>query len=52
MPTERGKDTKGAFFKWGSSGKKYYYRASSKRSRDLARQKANRQGRAIKASGY
>lgn len=50
MPVERGKDTVGSFFRWGTSGKKYYYTSGSARSRDYAREKAARQGRAIKAS--
>ena len=49
MPAYRGRDSKGPFYRWGQSGKKYYYTAGNKQSRERARQKALRQGRAIHA---
>lgn len=52
MPTQRGKDSKGCFYKWGKSGKKYYYKVGSATSRENAKKKANKQARAIYASGY
>ena len=51
MPVERGRDSKGPFFRWGKQGAKYHYSSGSKASRERARKKAARQGRAIKASG-
>ncbi len=50
MPVQEGKDDQGYYFQWGDSGKKYYYKKNSKRSKEIARAKAARQGRAIKAS--
>jgi len=52
MPVHRGKDGKGPFYQWGDSGKKHHYAANDKKSRDTARRKAERQGKAIRASGY
>lgn len=48
MPVQRGKDSKGPFYRWGNSGAKYHYKSGSERSREIARVKASRQGRAIK----
>lgn len=47
MPVISGKDINGPFMKWGDSGKKYYYKPGSKRSRNVARKKAIKQGIAI-----
>lgn len=44
MPVKSGKDNKGSFMRWGSSGKKYYYKAKDKASRDRAKAKATKQG--------
>jgi hypothetical protein len=52
MPVRRGKDSKGPYFKWGQSGKKYHYTSGNKASMRRARAKAARQGRAVRASGY
>lgn len=49
MPVMRGKDSKGPYYSWGKKGKKYYYKSGSERSREMARAKASKQGRAIKA---
>ncbi len=51
MPTQYGKDSKGCFAKWGTKGKKYYYKCGNKDGREVARKKANAQGAAIHASG-
>jgi hypothetical protein len=51
MPVHRGKDSKGPFYRWGDSGKKYH-RSGSKSSRDAAKKKAEKQGQAARASGY
>jgi hypothetical protein len=45
MPLQNGKDKKGHFFRWGKTGKKYYYR--TKEERLLAKRKALKQGYAI-----
>jgi len=47
MPAQRGKDKKGCFWRWGSSGKKYYYKCGDKAASTRAKKKANIQGRAI-----
>ena len=52
MPVKLGKDSKGNFAKWGDSGSKYYYTPNNKDSRENAKKKAGRQGKAIIASGY
>ena len=52
MPIKRGTDTKGSFYRWGSRGKKYYYKTGNTSSRNRAKQKAQRQARAAYASGY
>ena len=52
MPTHQGRDSNGSYYQWGNHGKRYYYVTGNKRSRELARNKANRQGVAIKASGW
>lgn len=52
MPTVRGIDRKGSFMKWGSKGKKYYYKKGSIKSLERAKGRANLQGRAINASRY
>ncbi len=49
MPVHSRKDSKGPYFQWGNHGKKYYYKSNSERSKETARKKAARQGRAIKA---
>jgi len=52
MPVERGTSTKDGkrkpFYRWGKSGKKYFYNSGNERSRRAAHEKAARQGRAIK----
>ena len=52
MPLSRGRDTKGAYYRWGRTGAKYHYTAGNKISRDRARAKAMRQARAIQANRY
>lgn len=50
MPVNRGKDKDGPYYRWGEHGKKYHYISGNKRSRSIAREKALKQGKAIKAS--
>ena len=52
MPVKQGKDSKGPYFRWGSSGAKYYFTAGNPDSRKKARDKASKQGKAAHASGY
>lgn len=52
MPVHRGKDSKGPYYQWGDSGKKYHYTAGNEESRGRAKNKANKQGQAARASGY
>lgn len=51
MPVETGKDSKGCFARWGKKGKKYRYKCGNSSARERAKNKAAKQGRAIKASG-
>ena len=52
MPATRGKDKDGPFYRWGDSGAKYHYASGDKASRERAKEKAERQGRAARAHGY
>lgn len=52
MPVERGKDSQGPYYRWGKSGKKYHYESGNADSRDRAKERAKKQGRAARASGY
>lgn len=52
VPVRRGKDSKGPYYQWGDSGKRYYYTAGDKGSRSTAKSKAEKQGRATRAAGY
>ena len=52
MPIHRGKDSKGTYYQWGDSGKKYYYTTGDSKSRKKAREKAEEQAKAIYASGW
>lgn len=52
MPVNRGKDSSGPYYQWGDSGKKYHYESGNRQSREDAKRKAERQGRAARASGY
>lgn len=49
MPVQRGKDSKGPYYRWGKNGKKYHYTSGNKSSRDRAKKKAWIQGKAIHA---
>lgn len=46
MPLHNRKDKQGPYFQWGGL-KKYYYNPKSNRSKQLARDKAMKQARAI-----
>jgi hypothetical protein len=46
VPVRAGKDIKGSFFRWGVTGKKYYFNKSGL-SKIRAHILATRQGRAI-----
>jgi hypothetical protein len=50
MPINRGFDSIGAFYRWGIYGHRYYYIPNNRYSRNLAKEKALRQGRAILAN--
>ena len=52
MPIHSGKDSKGPYYQWGHSGKKYYYISGNKRSREAAKAKSQKQAVAIYASGW
>jgi len=52
MPTHTGQDAKGCYARWGSSGKKYYYKCGDDEARERAKERANAQGRAAHAHGY
>lgn len=51
MPVKRGRDSEGPYFQWGGQ-KKYHYTPGNRASRRRAKRKAERQGRAARASGY
>lgn len=48
MPVRRGKDTRGHYFQWGE-GKKYYFDPDNLRSAARARNRASKQGQAVRA---
>ena len=52
MPSQIGKDTKGCFWKWGGSGKKYYFTCGNVQASKGAKTKADKQGAAAYSSGY
>ena len=51
MPAKKSKDRIGCFYRWGTHGKKYYFRSNNPISEGIAIHKAKKQGRAIKARG-
>jgi len=53
MPVHKRTDSQGKkFYQWGNHGKRYYYLVNSKKSEEMAKQKAAKQGRAAFAHGY
>ena len=50
MPIINSKNSMGTYYKWGKNGFKYYYIKNNEKSRMRAKEKALRQGRAIKAN--
>jgi hypothetical protein len=52
MPVHRSKDGGGPYYQWGDSGKKYHYESGNPKSREVAKEKAAKQGQAARASGY
>lgn len=52
MPLIRGNNIHGCFYKWGKTGKKYYYISGNNRSRNLAKSRAMKQMRAIEWRKY
>lgn len=52
MPAQQGKDSKSCFWRWGGSGKKYYYKCGSKPASAAAKKKAVKQGAAIFSTGW
>lgn len=51
MPVRLGKDEKGCFARWGTQ-KKYHYKCGDLEAAKRAKQRAERQGRAIRATEY
>lgn len=49
MPTRRGRDARGSYYAYGEGGKRYRYTPGNASSRSRAKNKAARQGRAVKA---
>jgi len=52
MPVHRVRKNGKPGYRWGKHGKVYTYKPGSKKSREAARRKAARQGRAAYAHGY
>jgi hypothetical protein len=52
MPVERVETSKGPGYRWGKSGKIYYYTPNNEESRKRAKEKALRQERAIRSTGW
>lgn len=52
MPVQLKQDAKGCFAQWGNSGAKYYYKCGDPAARQVATEKASKQGRAAYAAGY
>lgn len=52
MPIQRGYSSGKGYFKWGTKGKKYYYKIGSKISREKAYEKAHKQMIAIFANKW
>ena len=52
MPIHRGQDKEGAFYRWGQTGKKYYFDPQDKESKTRALNKAQKQQTAIYSSGW
>ena len=50
MPVQRGMQDNKPFYRWGKTGKKYFYTPNNVKSREDAKKKALTQGRAIHAS--
>ena len=48
MPIQQGVDKRGFYFRWGYSGKKYYY--VTNKGMKIAKGKAAKQGKAIHAN--
>lgn len=52
MPVHRCEGSKGSYYQWGQHGKESQSESGNKESRERAKQKARRQGRAAHAAGY
>lgn len=49
MPLKQGYEDDMGWYRWGKTGKKYYYTPGDEKSRVRARNKAVKQGRAIES---
>lgn len=52
MPVQRVTVGNKVGYRWGNSGKVYYYSPSNEESRKRAKEKAERQGRAVRSTGW
>jgi|HubBroStandDraft_5_1064220.scaffolds.fasta_scaffold00374_11 hypothetical protein len=52
MPIYSHRDNKGNYYQWGRHGAKYYFDNNSLFSKVLAKNKAERQARAVYSHGY
>ena len=52
MPIINSRDSKGQYFRYGDTGKKYYYKPGFKKSRDEAYNKALKQMKAVHYRRY
>jgi hypothetical protein len=53
MPTHQGRDKNGCYYQWGfERTKKYYYPCGDEKAAQEAKEKADKQGRAIEWSKH
>ena len=49
MPVHQRRDSRGHYMQWGDTGKRYYFDPDNLRSAARAREKARKQGQAVRA---
>lgn len=51
VPINRGKDSRGPYYKWGKGGRKYHFKAGDAVSRKSARSRASRRAKVTNKKG-